>query len=175
MDELVEFKYGNATTIGEAVLQQLSARKMKLSQLCQINCGAVGGLYHPNQTGYRSTARIKDKLAAVGNVSDSVATYGKSILNVKRVLRAGLHGVAYCEAPWMPDLANTTRSSIIDGSNSFRADFREIRILHLTDSYRQRSAPWMIKMAKQSNDESYYIRDFSSLVHSKIEERRNAT
>jgi hypothetical protein len=40
-DELVEFKYGNATTIGEAIMMQLSTKGMALSQLCAINLGTI--------------------------------------------------------------------------------------------------------------------------------------
>jgi hypothetical protein len=173
MDELVEFKYGNATTIGEAIMWQLSTKGMTLSQLCEVNLGAIGGFYHEDLAGYTNTARIENKLAAVGNVSDSVATYGKSILNVKRVLRAGVHSAAYCEAPSVPGLENVTRPSHIDETKTFRPDIEDIRILHLTDSYKKRSAPWMINNAKEGEHFSYYIRDFSGLVHGRLEERKN--
>ena len=171
MDELIEYKYGNATTIGEAVIKQLSMRNMKLSQFCSINLGAIGGFYHPDKTGYSDTTRIKSKLAAVGNVSDSVATYGKSILNPKRVLRAGVHGAAYCESLMIPGLENITRVSRIDDGEIFRPDINDIRILHLTDSFKQRSMPWMVKLAKEGNQTSYFIRDYSSLVGMELEHR----
>jgi hypothetical protein len=41
MDELVELKYGSATTVGEAITMQLSTKGMTLSQLCRINLGWI--------------------------------------------------------------------------------------------------------------------------------------
>jgi hypothetical protein len=168
---LIEFKHGNTTTIEEAVNIQLSANNIHLSKLCGINLGAIGGFYHPDQAGYTNPSSIKDKLVAVGKVSDSVTTYGKSFLNVKRVLRAGLHSAAYCEAPSVPRLENVTRSGIIDETDSFRPDIADMRILHLTDSYSQRSQPWLVNNAKTGSEESYYVRDFSDIVNSLLEQR----
>ena len=174
MDELIEYKYGNKTTIGEAVMKQLSLRNMTLSQFCAINLGAIGGFYHPDKAGYSISARIENKLKAVGNESDSVATYGKSILNPRRVLRAGLHGVAYCESLMAPGFENITRKSCLDDGEMFRPDINDIRILHLTDSFSQRSRPWMVKLAKEWNQTSYIVRDFSSMVGMELERRDSA-
>ena len=180
IDELVEHKFGNTTSIGQAVAKQLSERKMPLSQLCCINLGAVGGFYHPDKTGYANPSRIKDKLAAIGNITDSVAAYGKSIVNVKRVLRAGMHSPAFCEVPWAPDLAdkNRTRLSIIHHVfelNNFRPDVGTMRVLHLTDSYSKRSKLWEINNAREGNGESFYVRDFSDMVYSALDQRSNKT
>ena len=154
-------------------MKQLSLRNMTLSQLCCMNLGAIGGFYYPDKAGYSNTARIKHKLAAVGNVSDSVATYGKSILNPRRVLRAGLHSAAYCESLMVPGLENVTRLSQIDDGNMFRPDTNDIRILHLTDSFKQRSQPWMINTANKGNQLSYFVRDYSSIVAMELERRDN--
>ncbi|KAL3782687.1 hypothetical protein HJC23_002587 [Cyclotella cryptica] len=171
MDELLEYRYGNQTTIGEAVEMQLSSRNTSLEDLCGISFASLGGMYP--SAGYAQSARIGEKLIAVGRVPDSVSTYGKTLSNVRRVLRVGLHGVAYCEnLPPIGATENTTRDSVdINDVNVFRPDIEDIRILHLMDSYNRRSAPWMVEGAKKENWSSYYVRDFSDLVQMELERR----
>ena len=173
IDELIEYKYGTSTTIGEAVMKQLSLRNISLSQTCGIVLGSLAGYYHPDKVGYSDTSRIKNKLAAVGNASDSVAYYGKTILNPKRVLRTGLHGPAYCEAIMWSGSENVTRYSWIDDDNLIRPDINNIRTLHLRDSFKQRSLPHMIKDANalEKKYQSYFVRDFSSMVALELERR----
>jgi hypothetical protein len=169
MDELIEYRYGNSTMIGGAILKQLALRNLSIEDTCAINLGSVSGHYHPDRVGFSDSGGIAEKLHGVTPGTDSVASYGKTISNVKRVLRAGLHGAAYCED--LPTEANreATRKSAMDYKiNVFRPHIDDIRTLHLTDSYEQRTPPWALKMAKESGSASYYARDFSDLVASHL-------
>ncbi|KAL7481200.1 hypothetical protein ACHAW6_006870 [Cyclotella cf. meneghiniana] len=176
IDELLEHRYGNRTSIGEAILLQLSSTNTTLDSLCAINFGSLGGMYHPRRSGSADPAKIVEKLAGVGPIDDSVSTYGKSVSNVRRVLRVGLHGAAYCEMPDVADNATEDNVVVVGGGseiNAFRPGISDVRILHLTDSYKQRSAPWMIERVAREEKKfvSYYVRDFSELVSAELDRR----
>ena len=123
-----------------------------------------------------------------------MSTYGKSVHNVRRVIRAGLHGPAYYEA--LPNNTDnelrrikTRRSDIVwekdrytipergANFNTFRPNMTDLRILHLTDSYRTRHTPWQVKVAKEENLFSYYVKYLSPSVRADLdrrEKKRNA-
>ena len=115
-------------------------------------------------------AWIEEKLVGVGRVSDSVAAYGKTLANVRRVLRVGLHGVAYCEERSSSGLGEGG-SVALDEGNILRPELEDMRVLHLMDSYRQRSARWMVEGARGENWSSYYVRDYSGVVRGELERR----
>mmetsp|Transcript_16215 Transcript_16215/g.38867 ORF Transcript_16215/g.38867 Transcript_16215/m.38867 type:complete len:612 (-) Transcript_16215:400-2235(-) len=191
-DELIEHIYGSETSIAEVVADQLSARNISLQtsltevasdqlainsrvipDTCAIEMGSVFGVYHSDRVGFSDSGRIVDKLAGVKWGDDSVATYGKSILNARLVLRAGLHGPAYCEAQPGPELSlNLTRPSIdLKKINQFRSNPKILRTLHLRDSYMQRASSKDVKDAKKGGLVSYYARDWSGLVYTDLDQR----
>ena len=130
MDEIVEYRYGNKTSVGDAILHQLAVKKLAFEDTCGINLGSIVGHFHPDKVGFSDTGTIAEKLYGVKAAHDSVGVYGKTISNVRRVLRAGLHSIAYCEG--LPTDADwrSTRKSVMNKTNTFRPDLNDIRILH---------------------------------------------
>lgn len=119
----------------------------------------MDGHYRDAEAGHAATGKIADKLLQLGPGTDSVAVYGKTISNARRVLRVGLHGSAYCEAlPGDDASARRTRPSV---DFDFRAPSAHLRVMHLMDSYKKRS-----RLDKgNSSIFSYYVRDWSGLVN----------
>jgi len=165
-DELLEHDYGNQTSLAEVLADQIKQHNMTPQETCAICLGAVNGLYHWDKVGYNATGKISDKLEMVANLLDSVDNYGKSIANVHRILRAGLHGPAYCEVlPSAPGEQFVTRSTFMPDGVKIHPAKDELRTLHLSDSYKKRHQVWHIKTAQKEEPQlSYYARDWSDLV-----------
>ena len=196
-DELVEHGYENSTSISEVIADQLSSRNMNLDDICAITLGAMTAHYHTEKAGLSGSGRILDKIAGVSNGMGSIDNIsvnrlGKSFANVRRLLRAGLHGPAYCEPPpthsttpthhqaqrIMSNQISKTRRNVLSKENILRpkggSDSPPFRILHLIDSFMLRSVPSDYELAEKKKYVSYYARDWSDLVNADLR-RRNRT
>ena len=168
-DELIEYKYGDQTSVAHMIEDQLLTRNISLEDTCAITLSSLTALYSVDKAGFSNKDKIADKIAGIKSGTDSVNTYGKSIENVRRILRAGLHSPAYCEDNPSPETRYITRPSNISMNiNAFRPNISDARTLHLSDSYSLRSRPWELKVAAEEKHISYYVRDWSSLVQTNL-------